>query len=564
MTMKEIEFDPVSYEQWKKEAIKALKGKPFESLFTKTTEGITLEPLYTQETLVEKLGEKLEKQISTIRILKATSGISSAQQIFGNNVEHFLSNIHDSLNRGNTILTIDSRVPFEWDDQLLSELANILSTNEFKLIIQHSNDALLGLFEKIDSSQREYVNGYIISNEFIELNNYPRVRTICANTIPYHYEGANAIQELALTLAIAHKYANQNDFHSFANRFFVNFAVDTQFFSEIAKLRAIRILWKAFSSAYGISEAITFPIVAETSLRSYSKLDVYVNLLRAGNEAFSALIGGADAFTVHPHDVLTNPTDQSIRIARNIMLVINEESLVQNVVDPSGGSYFIETLTSEYVEKAWAMFLEIEEVGGLDAYQQSGKLKALLDETKSVRLNAIATRRQSLIGTNIYANPVDSLTAETNPLFTDAKRFASPFEELRITYDAIQPKIAILTYGKLKNFKPRADFVSGYFATAGIVCEHSGEIETIEAAKEWLNNSDYDYVIIATTDDDTKSIVPQLLETRPKDLLLDVAGRFKDYEDEWKANGLNGFIFAGQNIIEKLSSVADRLTGVKS
>ena len=88
------------------------------------------------------------------------------------------------------------------------------------------------------------------------------------------------------------------------------------------------MLWKAFTSAYGVEENIPVPIIAETSLRSFSKYDVYVNLLRAGNEAFAAVIGGVDVVTVHPHDVLTKPTDQSIRIARNVVLVLKEESYV--------------------------------------------------------------------------------------------------------------------------------------------------------------------------------------------------------------------------------------------
>lgn len=562
--MKDIQFEQVNYDQWKEQAISALKGKPFESLFTRSIEGITLQPIYTQETLVDKLGEKLEKQITTIRKLKASTSFSPAQQIFGHTEDQFFSNITNSIERGNAVLTIDSQVSFEWSEQSLSKLATLLSNHEFKLLVRDSSDVLLSVFETIEESKRENVKGYIISDEPIILKSYPKIRTICANTIPYHYEGANAVQELALTLAIARKYVEENNFESFANKFFVNFAIDTNFFSEIAKLRAVKVLWKAFSTAYGVSENITLPIVAETSLRSYSKLDVYVNLLRAGNEAFSALIGGADVFTVHPHDVLTKPTDQSIRIARNVILVLKEESLVQNVIDPSGGSYFIETLTSEYVEQAWKLFLEIEEAGGLDAYSQSGKLTALMEEVNEGRQNALATRKQSLIGTNIYANPSDELQTVTNPIFAYVNRLATPFEELRSTYETIRPKIAILTFGQLKNFKARADFVSGFFSTAGIVCEQSGEIKTIDAAKEWLMNNNYDYVVVATTDDDTKEIVPELLAIKPKDLLLDVAGRFKDEEGEWQAKGLNGFIYAGQNVIEKLNEVANRLKGVQS
>lgn len=562
--MKDIQFEQVNYDQWKEHAISALKGKSFDSLFTKTSEGIILQPIYTQETLMDKLGENLEKQISTIRKLKATEGFSCAQQIFGDTEDQFFTNLTESLDRGNTVITIDSRVSIEWSEQSISKLANLLSNHEFKLIIRDSSDVLLSVFERIEESKRETVNGYIVSDEPIHLENYPKVRTICANTLPSHYEGANAVQELALVLAIARKYVEENDIESFTNKFFVNFAIDTNFFSEIAKLRAVKILWKAFLSAYGVSENRPLPIVAETSLRSYSKLDVYVNLLRAGNEAFSALIGGADLFTVHPHDILTKPTDQSIRIARNVNLVIKEESLVQNVIDPSGGSYFIETLTSEYVEQAWKLFLEIEESGGLDAFSQSGKLTTLIEEVNINRKNALATRKQSLIGTNIYANPMDKLPTETNPLVAQLNRFASPFEELRATYQSVQPKIAILTFGQLKNFKARADFVAGFFSTAGIVCERSGEIKELDDAKRWLSSGNYEYVVVATTDDETKAIVPELLASKPEGLLLDVAGRFKDEEGEWLAKGLNGFIYAGQNVIEKLNAVANSLEGVQS
>ena len=145
----------------------------------------------------------------------------------------------------------------------------------------------------------------------------------------------------------------------------MRFAVDTHFFMEIAKIRAFRVLWQALGTAFGETSVAHIPILSETSLRSYSKLDPYVNLLRAGNEAFSAVLGGADVITVHPHDVLTGTTPASVRYARNVQLVIKEETLVDKVIDPSGGSYFIETLTNELVEKAWDLFLEIDAAGGI-------------------------------------------------------------------------------------------------------------------------------------------------------------------------------------------------------
>ena len=121
-----------------------------------------------------------------------------------------------------------------------------------------------------------------------------------------HNLGADAVTELALALAQASELATAYDeFSSFAHEFFVRFAVDTHFFMEISKIRAFRILWNAFCLAYGETSTSHIPIWTENSLRSYSKLDPYVNLLRAGNEVFSAVLGGADVVTVHPHDVLT-------------------------------------------------------------------------------------------------------------------------------------------------------------------------------------------------------------------------------------------------------------------
>ncbi|WP_235863178.1 methylmalonyl-CoA mutase family protein [Ureibacillus sinduriensis] len=559
--MKNIQFPSASYDEWKEQAVKALKGKPFESLFTKTIEGVTLEPLYTEEMLADKLGDYLEKQISTIRSLKDSDGFKVAQQVYGENASQFFTLLQESIERGNDCITIDSRVPFHWDEDNLSRLANCLKENSFKIYIENENDPILGVFDKINEPS---VKGFIVSSEPTDLDTFNNVRTIAINTVPYHHEGATAIEELAISLALASKYAEQaGGFEHVISKAFVNFAIDTQFFSEIAKLRAFKVLWKAFSKAFNVDRLAAVPILAETSLRSYTKADPYVNLLRAGNEAFAGLIGGADYFTVHPHDCLTKPTGKSIRIARNVSLVLKEESYVENVLDASGGSYFIETLTAEYVEKAWELFLDIEKAGGIDAYSQSGKLQTKLDNLFQSRLKAVETRKHSLIGTNIYANPADDVLAETNPQFAQIKRLAITFEQLRVNYKKTEPKIAILTYGKLKDFKPRADFVEGFLATVGVVPEKSGEITSLDAAKEWLERADYGYVIIAAKDEDAKLLVPSLLEHKPENLLVDVAGKFKDEREIWLSNGLNGFIFAGQNIVEKLTEVHESLKGVQ-
>lgn len=558
-TMKEIEFQSVSYDQWQQEAVKALKGKPFESLFTKTIENITLQPLYTQDSLIEKLGEQLESQVSTIRSLTKSSGFDVAQQIVGTDEASFFANIDESLARGNQMITINSPASFEWTEQVLGQLAPYLLENSFKITIQSSDDMLLSVFDKIDETQRENVNGYIVAPVAVELPAYPNVRTFAANTITHHNNGANVVQELAIALAQASQMATEaDDFKAFEEKFFVQFAVDTQFFPEIAKIRAFKVLWKAFASAFG-NEASAVPVVVETSVRSFSKYDVYVNLLRAGNEAFSAAIGGADVITVHPHDCLTAISEQSVRIARNVSLVTKEESLVLNVLDPSGGSYFIESLTADYVKEAWALFLEIEKAGGLSAYGIDSKI----EEVYATRIGQVETRKHSLIGTNIYANPTDEISTDENAQFAAVKRIAIPFEDLRANFAQTGLKSAILTFGQLKNYKPRADFVQGFFATAGVVAHQTEGFQTIEEAKAWLDTAAYDYVVVAATDDDTKALIPALLEGKKASIVLDAAGKYKEEQDAWLEAGLNGFIFAGQNIVTKLNDVVMSVKGVQ-
>ncbi|MEG0472293.1 MAG: methylmalonyl-CoA mutase family protein, partial [Solibacillus sp.] len=212
------------------------------------------------------------------------------------------------------------------------------------------------------------------------------------------------------------------------------------------------------------------------------------------------------------------------------------------------------------VKEAWALFLEIELAGGLDAYTV---LQSDIEAIYSKRIQAVETRKHSLIGTNIYANPVDAIAAVENEQFVDVKRLAIPFENLRTNFAQADVKAAILTFGELKNYKPRADFVQGFFATAGVVAEQTEGFTSIEDAKKWLTDAAFDYVVIAATDEDTKALVPALLDGKRSTIVLDAAGKYKEDEAAWTATGLNGFIFAGQNIVEKLNGVVASVKGAQ-
>jgi len=548
--MKEVEFTNPSYDEWKEASIKALKGKPFESLFTKTIEGITQEPLYTAESLLAKVDGKLEEQVSTIRAMQTEGVFSVAQEAFGDTIEKFIAQVEDSFQRGNQYVTV-GKVNFEWNEAALKQLAALFEKHPFCINVVDS--AVLNVFNYIENKE---VTGFIRSQEKFNISDFPNVRKLNAYISDAHYEGANAVQELAIALAKASELAGDISFEEFEKQFFVSVSVDTKFFMEIAKLRAFRVLWKAFALGYGVEKPQPVKILAETSLRSFSKLDVYVNLLR-GNEAFSAVLGGADVVTVHPHDVLTKPTNQSIRIARNVSLVIKEESHVTKVLDPAGGSYYIESLTHDLVKEAWAKFVEIEEAGGYSAYVASGNLQKELEEMMAKRIQDVERRKTVLVGTNDFANAQEEVPTES---FYEVNRIAKPFEDLRQEFKNSPINVSILTYGTFKKIKPRTDFVKGVFATAGITAEVTEPFTDVEKAKEWLANTSADYVVLSAIDEDTKEVIPAILAAKPGHVILDAAGKF---DEAWESQGLNGFVYAGQNIIEKLQGIQDTLKEVQ-
>ncbi|MDW0117292.1 methylmalonyl-CoA mutase family protein [Sporosarcina thermotolerans] len=553
--MKKTTFNKADFKQWKEIAIQSLKGKPYESLIAKTWEGINLQPLYFEKTDYKKTNNE---NTTTIQSMKENRGWTIAQQTIADHASSFIAELKNSLDRGNESIVYDGSFSFDWEEDELLQLASLLSEYPVFFMNIKNDDPILRAFDFVHHEIRENVKGVVQSEDWIISVGYKNLRTIGADLWKVHHDGADAVLELAIALSEAARIAEGTEsFQSFADNFFVRFAIDTHFFMEIAKLRAFRILWKAFSKAYEIDDAPYIPIMAVTSVRSYSKLDPYVNLLRAGNETFAAILGGSDFITVHPHDCLTGPNASSIRYARNIQLVLKEETHVEKVLDPAGGSYFIEELTDELVEKAWDLFLEIENKGGLDVFLQGGELKELL----SKRQTEVNTGKRSLTGTNVYAE-LGTTNFDDWDGFKQLNRLAKPFEDFRKLASENQPKTVLVTFGELKNFKPRADFVTGFLASGGIKSEWSPSFQTAEQAIEWLNTAKPDYAIICATDEELSNIVESILEKMPEGLLLDVAGKVdKETERKWCAKGLNGTIFSGQNKIEKLHTIFDSWQG---
>lgn len=553
---KAIQFEQKGYEEWKKVASASLKGLPFERLLTKTIEGIDLYPLYTEDS------SKLDS-LRAIREAKNQFGWIIAQMQYKEDAEGFLQSLEESIQRGNEAIVYNGTTPIEWSKESLKKLAKYAV--DYPLYFYHvkSSDPILNLFNYIGGAKDQVTGVVEIEGKTDRLKDYKNIRTVGANTIEAHQLGADAVTELALVLSKAVAETRQlKSFKQVSEQFFVRFAVDTHFFMEIAKLRAFRVLWEALSTAYE-EEVVHIPLLTETSKRSFSTLDPYVNLLRAGNSAFSAVLGGTDLLTVHPHDLLTTPTNTSIRLARNIQLVIKEETLVSEVLDPSGGSYFIESLTKELVEKAWALFVTIEELGGYETYIKSNAYIQRIESCYKERIQALAQSKHSLVGTNVYADL--SAGDKLEAVVQIDGRLAKPFEQFRKTFKLAGPTIALITFGELKDFKPRADFISGFFATGGLETTGSPAFKTVEEALDWVKQNEFDHFIICATNERTKEVVTPFLQGCLKEMTVDVAGKYDDtLSEEWVKQGLNGFVYQGLNKLEKFTEIYNRWKGAEN
>ena len=223
----------------------------------------------------------------------------------------------------------------------------------------------------------------------------PQFKTICVSGHDFHNAGATATQELAFMLArLTDVYDQLTEaglsVAQVAAKTMLSVSVGTSYFVEIAKLRALRVLWSRFIGAYG-SEVHSSPLSLHCQTSSFydSTATPYTNLLRGTTEAMGAVIGGCDVLTVRPFDALLHaPGEFSQRIARNVSLLLAEESHLNKVSDPSAGSYYIEMLTHQLVESAWVLFLQVEEKGGLSkatAFVQSEIERAYQAKVEAVR-----------------------------------------------------------------------------------------------------------------------------------------------------------------------------------
>jgi methylmalonyl-CoA mutase len=405
------------------------------------------------------------------------------------------------------------------------------------------------------------------------LKNY---RVIGVDAAHFQNAGATLTQELAYSLAIGSEYlslmtAAGCDAAEVANRMHFRFAIGSNYFMEIAKFRAARLLWanvvKAFAGDCG--EEAKMYIHGETAQWNLTIYDPYVNMLRTTTEAMSGAIAGVDALWVSPFNAAYKHADSfSERVARNQQIILKEEAYMSKITDPSAGSYYIENLTASIAENAWKLFLEIENVGGYIAAMKSGFIQNQVKTSADKRRSAIALRKETLLGTNQYANTAetmrDHIKAYKCAVSCDQPKIAEPIEPFRLSEDIENlrlktegsgrtPKVFMLTIGNLTMRKARSGFACNFFSVAGFEVIDNNGFETVAEGIDAAIKAKADIIVLCSSDDEYLSLAAQAVEAAKGKGILVLAGYPKPIVDELKAAGIENFIFMGQNVVETLT-----------
>ncbi|WP_332249048.1 methylmalonyl-CoA mutase subunit beta [Bacillus sp. J33] len=607
--MMEERFPEQSLEDWKQNAEKALKGKPVESLCRNTYENIKLKPLYLKEDVEAGALSQYPGKADFRRGSHASGYLSEewkvAQKISAATSEELSKKLHDAVGKGQTALAF---LPDQLKNpkEIREAIGILYKEYPFSLEANQNQQLLIEELAKLEESDR--ISGYIARDplaiaaasksndrsidELYDLwagtismaaAKMPKLKTVMVNAAVYHNGGANAVQELAFAVAagVNHlQYFLEKGQHinDILPKVVFKFAIGSNFFMEIAKLRAARVLWGKVASAYGAAEDTGKMVIsAETSFFTKSAYDPYVNMLRAGNEAFAAVLGGVQYLHVSPFNEPEGSSPFSDRIARNTQLILREEAHLLKVSDPAGGSWYIEHLTNELIEKAWTLFLEIEERGGMAETIKSGWVQDQISQVIHKKIQDIHTRKQSIIGTNIYANPDDKpLQVKNEAIDNDSSaikrisqvRLSESFEGLRVASEnlkrkGIHPEAGLICLGPLKDHKARADFITGFLAPGGIKTVKSAPIKDHAAAEAFIHESNCRHYFICGSNDQYDSmalpIIRHVKEAFP-DAAIYLAGLPEENKKkDFAAAGIEGFIHIKSNCYETLSGMLNEL-----
>ncbi|MCD6161282.1 MAG: acyl-CoA mutase large subunit family protein [candidate division Zixibacteria bacterium] len=698
------DFPQPTYEKWHGEVDKQLKGGSFEKLMiTKTYEDFNLKPIYLKDD-ISRL-DYIKSQPGFPPYIRSTNPLGYtqksweiAQETAYPTPEQFNKAILYDTQRGQTAVNIilDAASRFGKDPDKaasnqvgldgvsiasltdLEKALNGIDIEQMPVFIdagisampfaaiyisyarKHGKDLskLRGII-KTDPLRELTVSGKLpipLETAFSEMavltkwtkNNVPELRTIAIDSAPYHNGGASAVEELAFAIATAVEYIRKTEsdelsIDDIASRICFEFSLGSNFFTEIAKLRAARLLWsKVVDACGGNEQSAKMVIHARSSDINKTMYDPYVNMLRATTEAFAGITGGCDSLHAGFFDkAIRLPDEFSRRYSRNIQVILQQECHFDKVIDPAGGSWYIESLTDLIARKAWSIFQEIEKKGGMFKALRDGHPQKVIAKTAALRIENLAKRKDVLVGTNMYPNlsekPLEEKPLDHEMIFkerleqikqtrssadtlktdllqkisdrtdanddnlmeslTDAATAGAtlgeiseslhksnkqsiavePVKTIRIPeiFEAIRQavgkykaktgesiKVFLVNSGKVSQYKPRADFASGFFGVGGFEILPSRDFKSNDETVKNILDSKAQVVIFCSADDNYPEIVPALsksLKQKNPDLITVVAGNPKRLDDSVKHAAIDEYIYMGVNVYETLVRISKHL-----
>lgn len=605
------EFKAPTTQEWLDKIEVDLKGADFQKrLVWRTNEGFNVQPFYRREDVLKlKTPDSLPGEFPFVRGNKKDSNAWYVRQDI--NVEEAKAaneKALDVLNKGIDSLCFEvpgDKVNYEFIETLLEGIRCDIVEVNFNTCKRHTlelAEVLVSYFEKkgydkekvvgsidFDPMEKIVMKGKDVTSllseapKLIEIfKDYPNFRCITVNSESLNNAGAYIVQELGYALSWGNEYLAQLtdagiDADLAAKKIKFNMGISENYFMELAKFRAARMLWAQIVKQYDpkCDCACKMIVNATTSKYNQTIFDSYVNLLRSQTEAMSAALGGVHSMVVVPFDSTYElPTDFSERIARNQQLLLKDECHFGEVVDPGAGSYYIEHLTDSLAVEGWKIFLKVEEEGGFLAAVKAGTVQDDINSTNVKRHGDAAKRKEFILGTNQFPNFIEKSenkralscacgcahgNGESTFKSIQSTRLAADFEDLRIhTEESKTPVAFMLTIGNLAMRQARAQFSCNFLACAGYKVIDNLGFKTVEEGVDAALKANADIVVLCSSDDEYAEYAVPAFKYLDNRAMFVVAGAPACMED-LKAAGIENFIHVKCNVLETLKEYNNKL-----
>ncbi|HAS45193.1 MAG TPA: hypothetical protein DCS93_32215 [Microscillaceae bacterium] len=432
------EFEASDKATWIQKAIEKLKDKDFQTLSATTYEGITQQPFYTPEDQVNNALTSADfgntAQWQNREIVHFFPWVDDEKEILVEDAPRLTEEANrlavQALTKGADSVYFDL---FGVDAAIIDFCVLLrdidLTKQPLGFTFDGRTEGFISQMEEAEwmgSVDYDFLANWTISGyyhntvfeDLAELIHYthhrPQVKALTINTTNLHNAGANAVQELAFGLSTLVEYLHQLtdlglDLSLLLRNVEFSMGTGSNYFMEMAKFRALRLLWKQILQGYKAAQQ-PLSIHAQTATWNKTITDVNVNMLRSTTEAMSAVIGGVDALSVLPYnDFFTEPDAFARRIARNVSTLLKEESYLDKVVDASAGAYYIENLTKELAQKSWDLFQQTEQRGGFIKAFKAGFVQNEIEKVANQKVANVETGKDVLVGTNKYENAEEKI-----------------------------------------------------------------------------------------------------------------------------------------------------------